>query len=178
MAKHRVFLEEQEVVIGKNRVIRHRPKGRLQEHRVEAAQSERGEALWHRRVAKEEEEDVTRLGSGGLAARLFVGLKVGDEKTLRVEDVVDKVIEIRREQDEPPDATILSQRGVYSDSKGRIIDEPSVQIIILDLAGMKKKQFIEEMSELASRLAVELEQETIILEIQKKGVVSDVFAIT
>lgn len=173
MAKH-PFLAEQEVHLGKGRVIRHSPKGRLREH----TGGTNPPHTWHRTVAREEEEDVTRLGSGGLAARLFVGLKIGDEKTLKVEDVVDKVIEIRREQEEPPDATILSQRGVYSDSKGRIIDEPSVQIIILDLAGMKKKAFIEEMSDLASRLAVELEQETIILEIQKKGVVSDVFAIT
>src|SRR6516225_9581499 len=70
-----------------------------------------------------------------LAARFFVGLNVGTETKWTERDVIDAVVRIRRAQGASPGASIMSQRGIYEDQQRRIIDEPSVQIIIIDFDG-------------------------------------------
>jgi len=121
-------------------------------------------------------EEVTRLGSGTYSARLFVGLSVGQTPKWIVDDVTAKVYDIRKEQGKSPDASILVQRGLYEDFSGKRVTEESVQVIIIDLSGAEKKAFVEDMKELAEKLRVSLEQEVVILEIQKKGLVTDVFS--
>ena len=119
-----------------------------------------------------------RLGGGGFSARIFVGLNVGTRKGYSVDDVVDLVWKVRKRQKRTADASILAQKGIYEDFKGRRIVEPSVQIIIIDLSGEKKRAFVDEMEELAEELCTKLKQETVILEIQKKGIVTDVYSVT
>jgi len=123
-------------------------------------------------------EDVSRLSGGGYSARLFVGLNVGQTQKWSVEDVTRIVYETRKAQGRSADASILLQQGIYEDFSGKRVVEPSVQVIIIDLAGATKQTFVADMKDLAERLRVALEQEVIILEIQKKGVVSDVFSAT
>lgn len=113
-----------------------------------------------------------------LAARFFVGLNVGVETKWTERDVVDAVVRIRRAQGAVPGASILSQRGIYEDQSRRIIDEPSVQIIIIDFDGVSQDAFTKEMIALGEQLARELQQETVLLEIQKRGVVEDQYTLT
>jgi len=148
----------------------HRPDGRVRRFKP------KGKLLLHYDGAKP--NPVTRLSGGGLSARLFVGLNVGTRKAYNADDVVDLVWKTRKKQGKSADASILSQKGIYEDRKGRRITEPSVQIIIIDLSGASKPDFIEEMVELAEVLVKRLKQETVILEIQRRGVVTDVFSIT
>lgn len=121
---------------------------------------------------------ATRLGSGGYAARLFVGLKVGNEERWKTADIIRIVRDVRKEQGKSADASILAQSGIYEDRSGELVVEPSVQVIIIDLVGEKKNTFVGSMKELGERLVKDLEQEAVILEIQRRGIVSDVYTIT
>lgn len=143
--------------------IRFRPKGRV---------------TCHDDADTAEEAVRTRYGAGGFAARIFVGLSVGEDATYTVDDVVSAVVEARKAQGAGPDASILSQRGIYEDKQNRTIIEDSVQVVILDLAGLKKKEFTDQMLDVAEALLEEFEQETVIVEIQKKGVTTDVYGVT
>ena len=140
---------------------RWKPKGKLHLHHTGAV-----------------ENPAHRLGGGGFSARIFVGLNVGTKRGFTEKAVIAIVWKVRKRQKKNADSTILSQKGIYEDSLGRRIIEPSVQVIIIDLAGTAKKAFTGEMKELAEVLRKELKQETVILEIQRKGVVSDVFSVT
>jgi hypothetical protein len=113
-----------------------------------------------------------------LAARFFVGLNVGTETKWTERDVIDAVVRIRRAQGASPGASIMSQRGIYEDQSKRIIDEPSVQIIIIDFDGTAQETFTGEMIALGESLTRELQQETILLEIQKRGIVEDQYTLT
>ena len=123
-------------------------------------------------------EDTVRLGGGGYSARIFVGLNVGDKETYTVNDVVKLVVEARKEQGASADASILSQKGIYESKGGDVVVEPSVQIIIIDLVGKKKKEFVDEVTEVAEVLQEKLQQEVVLVEIQKSGVVKDVYSIS
>jgi hypothetical protein len=123
-------------------------------------------------------EDVERLSSGGYSARLFVGLNIGDNPRWSVDDVADRVFEIRKAQNRSGDSSILLQRGTYENFAGKRVTEESVQVIIIDLAGQTKPAFVADMKDLAEKLRAALEQEVVILEIQKKGVVQDVYSAT
>jgi hypothetical protein len=72
----------------------------------------------------------------------------------------------------------MSQRGIYEDQQRRIIDEPSVQIIIIDFDGTEQGAFTKEMIALGEQLTRELQQETVLLEIQKRGIVEDQYTLT
>ena len=121
---------------------------------------------------------IERIGQGGYSARLFVGLKVGRKLKWKIADVVKIVWDVRERQKQAPDASILAQSGIYKDMKGRRIVEPSVQVIVIDFAGLSKDQFTHEMETLAETLRKRLEQETVILEIQNRGVIEDVYSVT
>lgn len=166
MRRYNVDLTEAHFHLGKEHKIRFRPKGKVVCH----------DADWAEQPT--EAEDVTRFGKGGLSARIFVGLSVGENATFTVKDVVDLVVEIRKKQDASPDASILTQKGIYEDKAQRVIVEESVQIVIIDLGGSEKKAFTDDMLDLAEALCDELEQETVIVEIQRRGVVADVYGVT
>jgi hypothetical protein len=120
---------------------------------------------------------IERIGQGGYSARLFVGLKVGRKTKWKIQDVVKIVWAVREKQKESPDASILAQSGIYKDVKGRRIVEPSVQVILIDFAGLSKEVFTKQMSVLAETLREELQQETVILEIQNRGIIEDIYSV-
>jgi hypothetical protein len=124
------------------------------------------------------ENPVSRVGGGGYSARLFVGLNVGQKQTYTEDDVVAIVWRVRKKQKRDASATILAQKGIYEDFRGERVIEPSVQVILIDMAGTPKKKFVEEMKELAEELRSKMKQETVILEIQRRGVSTDVFSAT
>jgi hypothetical protein len=137
--------------------IHFRPTGRLQRVGVQASAFE---AL-HRKKGKQ------------LSARILIGLNVGTKTVYTVKDVVEATMKMR-----PKGASFLAQRGVYFDAKGRRIDEPSVQIIILDFDKMTKQAFVDDMASLAEKLRKKFKQDEVVLEIQKSGVVTDVYGVT
>ena len=161
MTAHQAYCGEATYVLASGSRKTFRPKGRLRTYEKGARTN-----------------PVTRLSSGGLSARLFVGLKVGQRTAYKVDDVIAVVRRVRKRQGKSADASILAQKGIYEDRSGDLIVEPSVQIVIIDLAGEKKPAFVSDMKKLAEELRRKLKQETVILEIQKSGVVKDVYSVT
>lgn len=160
MPTYNCYAGEATYNVGSGRVRRFRPKGRMTLHH---------EGTY--------ENPSQRIGGGGYSARLFVGLNVGKTQRFTEDNVVDIVFKTRRRQKALPDASILSQKGIYSDRGGDIVKEPSTQIIIIDTIGVGKRQFVSEMKELAEVLCKKMKQESVILEIQRKGVVLDVYSV-
>jgi hypothetical protein len=107
-----------------------------------------------------------------LAARLVVGLNVGDKPTWSFEDVIKAVTDIRKGA-----ASFIAQRGVYAPQVGPRVEEDSVQIIIFNDVGVNREAFTDEMIVLGEELAGKLKQEEIYLDIQNRGIVEDSFTV-
>lgn len=132
-------------------------------------------------VARELKNPIEKIPRGGMSARLFIGLNVGDKPTYTTEQVIADTIKIRKRQKVLPDASFLTQRGVYTHGKGKashLVKEDSVQIIIIDTVGTPEKTFIKQVQSLGKQLRADFKQNEVILEVQKSGVVQDVYAIS
>jgi hypothetical protein len=117
-----------------------------------------------------------KLGTGAMAARLFIGLNVEETPTWTPEHVIDLVYKIRKAQGVSGDLSVLAQHGIYEDTKKRRIDEKSLQVVLLDLAG--DPEFTDKITILAEELRTRLKQERVIVEIQQGGVTKEVFSAT
>jgi len=126
--------------------------------------------------ARASKRNIERLPSGGLSARLFVGLNVGTKPTYTIEDVVKDTIKIRKKQKALPDASFLAQRGVYTQGK-TLVEENSVQIIIIDTTGTPRPEFERKLKTLGVQLRKHFHQDSVILEIQKGGVTQATYSI-
>lgn len=111
-----------------------------------------------------------------LAARIFVGFNVDDAPTYNLDDLVDLVGELRRQQGKP-NATFMSQKGIYQHHNGPIVQEDGAQIIIIDTWNTPAEDFIEEMVNLADLIAENMSQEEVIVEIQRNGVSIEVIGV-
>lgn len=116
------------------------------------------------------------------AARLFVGLSIGHDSAWTENDVVRIVKQVRQKQVKRADASFVLQRGLYTQEvKGKkvVVDEQSVQIIILNLAFFKTspKRFRTQMVALAEKLARDLEQKEVIIEIQRNGLYQETIGV-
>jgi hypothetical protein len=123
-----------------------------------------------------EPNPATRFKKGSRAARLFVGLNVGKKPRWNVNDVVRIVKRVRREQTGSVGASFLTQRGLYSSGRS-IVNEKSVQVVILDEQALGARKWKDQIVELAEALAEELKQEVVIVELQKSGIVDDVYGV-
>jgi hypothetical protein len=155
-----------------NRTVRRRfsPRGPL--HVIDGSRSR------SKRGAKE--DSIEDWGPGGLAARIFVGLNVGETPTYTIEDVVKATKQIRREQGVLPDATFIAQKGLYTEPEargGHLIDENSVQIIIFDTDGSTLEAFGDKIVQLARGLRAKFDQDSVIVELQNAGVSQKVMAV-
>jgi hypothetical protein len=105
------------------------------------------------------------------AARLFVGFNVGDTARWTLDDLVAIVSRIRTEKHKArPDASFVAQRGVYTHKRsGKVIEEPGAQVIVIDVDGVGSAKFEKQMEDLAATIAKELQQEEVILELQRGG---------
>ena len=121
------------------------------------------------------------------AARFFVGLdvKVNGESVPRysLEDVLEFVVDVRNEQGADPSSSYIAQRGVFrhcpdKDSQCVVAREHSVQVVIIAPTGETPKQFRQNMLQLAEALAVQFEQEEVILQVQKNGIQEQVYGVT
>ena len=132
-------------------------------------------------------EDVQSYGQGGYSARVLIGLNVGDTPKYTIQQIVNATKEIRQKQytvkhgkkeHERPDSSFLAQKGLYTDSQsGKVIDEDSVQIVIIDLSGASKEIFTKQMTDLGEKLRKRFEQQSVIVEIQHRGIVQQVFGV-
>jgi hypothetical protein len=116
-----------------------------------------------------------------LTARMFVGLSVGRQPRWSVDTVVSIVRRVRRAQRAPADASFLFQKGLYTykrgEGKGRVVEEDSVQVVVLNFGAEKQATFEKRMIALAETLARELEQETVYIELQKSGIPYEVLEV-
>lgn len=117
------------------------------------------------------------------AARLFVGFNVGGETQWTMDDAVRIVRRVRGDQVHDPSSSFLYQRGLYTHvergGEREIVDEPGAQIIILNLPdfGVSPREFERQMVELGEALAEDLEQEAVIVEIQKAGMTAKTISV-
>jgi len=114
------------------------------------------------------------------AARLFVGFSVGETPTYEMDDLIQIVRRVRNAQGVAEDSSYVFQRGVYTHEDGSgTVQEDGAQVILLNLdPGVTKQQFEKQMIELANVLVDEMEQETVIVEMQRGGIVQEVIGVT
>ena len=109
------------------------------------------------------------------SARLFVGLDVGAGKGKhKMQDVIDITRGVRVEQSGSADGSFIAQKGIYTHSEGDlqgvVVEEDSVQIILLDLEGVSKSEWERQMVQLAKYLARGLQQESVIVQLMENDV--------
>ena len=116
----------------------------------------------------------TDVTGQGLSARLFVGLYVRGQPVWHVQEVIDEVVKYRTSMMESADSSFLLQRGVFTED-GRAQAEDSVQVVLIDLADTPAPEWERQMKGLAEDLRDKLKQQSVILEIQKKGIQQSVW---
>lgn len=107
------------------------------------------------------------------SARIIMGLKRRKRPNVKLSEVVSHVRRVRTKQVKDPSSTFLLQRGLYKHERtGEVIDEPGVQIILLNVPPLKVRVplFRQHVAELAESLARTFQQESVIVEIQRNGV--------
>lgn len=114
-------------------------------------------------------------GPPSQAARIFVGLNVGEDPVWSINDVVEVVMAERAPEQ---GATFVAQRGVFKHADGRLVDEGSVQVILFNLDdSVLGDEFEEQMVHLGTRLAQVLDQEYVIVEMQSAGKVEKIMGV-
>lgn len=112
-----------------------------------------------------------------LSARLFVGFNVNEKPIFEMDDLIDFVFEVRKKTGHP-EATFLSQRGIYKHKvSDRLVSEDGAQIIIIATWETTFKEFEADMIALAEKIAAEFEQEEVLVEIQKNGVTDKIMGV-
>lgn len=105
-----------------------------------------------------------------LAARIITGFKIGNKVVWKLKDLIELVRRVRMEQAGDPGASFVLQKGMYRhEDTGETIVEPGAQVIILNLQRVPYETWKRQMKELADTIAIEFEQELVILEIQRDG---------
>lgn len=124
---------------------------------------------------------------GSQGARIMLGFNIGIEDKVRIEDVIDLVFEIRKNQvnraiddgdaKEHPDggdigASFLIQKGLWqkrTDTKA--YPENGVQIVIENVIHEKRKRFNDDMKDLAEVMVKKFKQQAVILHLSTNGVI-------
>ena len=122
---------------------------------------------------KEVFENPRRWSAGKYtyAGRLIVGFKRQGKRPATLNQLVKIVRSVRQRQVGNPSSSFLLQRGLYKHSgTGEVVDEPGAQVIVINTFGASKAEFEKQMVEVAETVAKELDQEKVILEIQRNGI--------
>ncbi len=105
-----------------------------------------------------------------LGAKIILALERDGKRTGTMSDVIRIVTTMRRAQGRDPGATFVAQKGVYEHREThKIVEEDGVQVGIIATVAVGYATFSNEMVRVAERLAKDLHQESVILEIQKDG---------
>lgn len=112
-------------------------------------------------------------------ARLFVGFNVGHEAVYDMDDLIALVKRVRKVQNKSEDSSFLYQKGIYTHHDGSgTVTENGAQVVFLNLDGSPMKDFRRQMIELANAIVDEMQQETVIIELQKKGIIREVIGVS
>lgn len=114
------------------------------------------------------------------SANLFVGFSVGNKPTWTMNDLVKLVKRVRKKQVKHPDSSFVYQRGVYThESDGTVVTEDAAQVILLNVAPMKRKigVFRSQVIRLAEIICEEMQQETVIVRIDKNGITDETIGV-
>jgi len=117
-------------------------------------------------------------GAETWSARLFVGFNVGGETVWDMADLIDTVRRARDAQTGDPSSSFVYQRGIYRHRSGEVVEEPGAQVIIINTTGATPPQWEEQMVGLAEAIAGELDQEEVVVELQRSGIVQRVFGVS
>lgn len=112
---------------------------------------------------------IQETKGGQRAARLFVGLSVGQRARWKVDDVVKIVRRVRERQTGDPGASFIVQKGIFKGRGDKVVEEDSVQVVILDF-GPSADKFKKDMGSLAMELVRKLKQEVVYVEMQRNGI--------
>lgn len=109
-----------------------------------------------------------------IGARMFVGFNVGGKPTWGMNNLIPIVKSVRKKQTGSADASLLYQKGLYTHkTSGETVTEDGAQIIILNLSDkVSIEEFKRQMVELGEVICRELQQEEVVAEIQKGGMVT------
>jgi hypothetical protein len=113
-------------------------------------------------------------------ATLFVGFSVGDKPTWTMDYLIRLVKRVRIKQVKHPDSSFLYQKGIYThESNGKVVTEDGAQAIILNVPPMVRKHvvFRRHMIKLAETICRDMKQETVILRIDKNGVLDETIGV-
>lgn len=106
------------------------------------------------------------------AGRLIVGLSVRKTSKYKIADLIRETRLFMTRSGLPEDASFVAQHGVFTHRDGTVVQEKSAQVFIINAGYFGEvedwKEFLEKLAEY---LIVKLEQEMIVVEIQKNGVV-------
>lgn len=108
------------------------------------------------------------------AARIIVGLSIkGRRRSIPPQSIISYVKAYCKFAGLDPSSSYLMQKGVYQYSGGgRVVTENSMQIILLNLnADLHPGIFQMYMEYMAEDMGVDFKQESIVMEIQRNGVV-------
>lgn len=110
-----------------------------------------------------------------IAARLFVGLNVKDVPTYDIDEVVGIVKAWREEKGKDPSGSFIAQKGIFkSKISGKTTTENSVQVVIFPENNETIEDLKADMIAMGEHICRRLQQELVILEIQKNGVTHSV----
>jgi hypothetical protein len=112
---------------------------------------------------------IQETKGGQRAARLFVGLSVGQRPRWDVDDVIKIVRQVRTRQTGDPGASFIVQKGIFKGRGDKVVEEDSVQVVILDF-GKSADKFKKDMGALAMVLVKKLKQEVVYVEMQRNGI--------
>lgn len=106
-----------------------------------------------------------------VTGRLIVGFNVGEVPTYSLDHLIAIVERVRRQQVGTPDSTFIAQKGIYTHRDGQTVaHEDGAQVFIINLSGATDEEFQAELVQLAEIVAREMQQETVIVEIQVNGI--------
>jgi hypothetical protein len=117
-------------------------------------------------------------GAETWSARLFVGFNVGAETVWDMPDLIDTVRRVREQQTGDPSSSFVYQRGIYRHRSGEVVEEPGAQVIIINTSGATPAEWEEQMVALGESIADDLDQEEVVVELQRNGIVQRVFGVS
>lgn len=111
------------------------------------------------------------------SARLFVGFNVGQKTVYEMDDLIAVVRRVREQQTDDPSSSFVYQRGIYKHHSGEVVEEPGAQVIIINM-GASAAKFEQQMIELGEAIATTMDQEEVVVEVQRNGIVQRVFGVS
>lgn len=171
---HTCYTGEAEHHLSDGRVGRFTPSGPLHVVHVrgKSRRGRAGETVPENVLPFDSERDP--WAADGLAARLIVGLKVGNESKWTIDDVMRTTYEFLTDAKLPGNSSFLAQKGIYGG-----IFEDSVQVLVFDEAFPPTPidAWTKVILALGAFLRQRLEQESVIVEIQRGGVAQSLQAV-